>query len=188
MNLVPDTTRKIDCKDALDIQSALYRDLPSFDSEAIPSEVKRKAVELDVMRHRAREEIELCKQDMACIMQHLIGEKMKIASAIHRQSGLSRSKYTRGALSLLKGKLSDFESLISYNGKMFVDEGGLSEELVNSLLSTDATTSIQKSNPSRFYDSDVEDEVEEEPNQFDDFAFEERTEYDPGTYLSEDSV
>eukprot|EP00795_Rhopilema_esculentum_P005655 gene5656-10888_t len=79
MNLVPDTTRKIDYKDPLDIQSALYQDLSSFDSGDIPSEVKRKNVKLDVMQDMA---VELFKQDMACIMQHLIGEKMKIAKAI----------------------------------------------------------------------------------------------------------
>ena len=106
MNLVPGKVNKIEYKDAVDIQSAIYQGLPSIEGDTIPSDVKRKAVELHLMNRRAAEEIDLCRQDMICTIDHLIAEKKKIglAAEYHASNPVS-SCYNRGAVSLLNQRL-----------------------------------------------------------------------------------
>ena len=53
MNLAPKHALGIDYQEILDIQSTLYEDLPSFGDDGVASYVKRRAVELSVMRRRA---------------------------------------------------------------------------------------------------------------------------------------
>ena len=137
MNLLPGKVNKIEYKDAVDIQSAIYQGLPSissFEGDTIPSDVKRKAVELHLMNKRAAEEIDLCRQDMICTIDHLIAEKKKIglAAEYHSRNPVS-SCYSRGAVSLLNQKIIQLDGMISCYGKMFTDVEGITWDEVDSL-------------------------------------------------------
>lgn len=133
MNLVPEKVTKIEYNDAVDIQSAIYQGLPSFEGDEIPSDIKRKAVELSVMNRRAAEEIDLCRQDMICTINHLITEKKKIllAAEYHASNPVS-SRYSRGAVSLLNQKIIQLDGMISCYGKTFVDAGGITQGEIDS--------------------------------------------------------
>lgn len=133
MNLVPGKVNKIEYNDVVDIQSAIYQGLPSFEGDAIPSDVKRKAVELNVINRRAAEEIDLCRQDMICTINHLITEKKKIVlAAEYHSSNPVSSCYSRGAVSLLNQKIIQLDGMISCYGKIFIDAEGITRDEVDS--------------------------------------------------------
>ena len=132
MNLVPGKVNKIEYNDAVDIQSAIYQGLPSFEGDEIPSDIKRKAVELSVINRRAAEEIDLCRQDMICTINHLIKEKKIVLAAEYNGSNPVSSRYSRGAVSLLNQKIIQLDGMISCYGKMFIDAEGITREEIDS--------------------------------------------------------
>ena len=160
MNLAPEHALAIDYQETLDIQSTLYKDLPSFGDNAIASDVKRRAVELSVMRRRAKEEIELCKQDMICTLQNRTLEKQKVMQSIDSLKSISKQgNYSRGAISILMHRLLDLESLICYNQEIFKDAGIEGEVDLPCIV---AISPFIQRTASDMQDSDDEDDVEDD--------------------------
>ena len=112
------------------------------------------------MRRRAKEEIELCKQDMKCTLQNLTLEKQKFMQSIDSLKSISKQgNYSRGAVSILMRRLLDLESLICYNREIFKDAGIEGEVDLPCIVAI--SPFIQKT-ASDMQDSDDEDDVEED--------------------------
>ncbi len=100
---------------AVDLQDVLYQakaqDLPSLEENVVPSEMKRKVIELYTANKRAKEVL-LCQQDMHNIMQFLEQERGKVLSAIQLYSDRPTSNFNNGAVCLLNKKSSMITELL----------------------------------------------------------------------------
>ena len=124
IDVLPPNITPIEYSKAIDTKSDVYSRLPNFGNEDIPSDVKRRAVELLAKNKRAKEELDLCRQDMINMLNHLMIERQKLNLAIDAfQAAENITCYNKGACSILKRKRVFTENLILSHSKAFVDSG-----------------------------------------------------------------
>ncbi len=105
---------------AVDLQNVLYKDLPSLEENVVPSEVKRKVIELYTANKRAKAEVLLYHQEMPIIMQFLEKERGKVLSAIQLYSYRPTSNLNNGAVCLLTKKSSMITELLVHCSDSFM--------------------------------------------------------------------
>lgn len=112
---------------AIDLQDMLYRDLPNLEGNDIPADMKRKVVELHTANKRAKEEVNLCEQDMRNIIEYILNERQNILSSIKTHECRAPSKFEIGAVSILTGKSSMLKKLLLHFRDSFVAVGVLKD-------------------------------------------------------------
>ncbi len=105
----------------------LYRDLPNLEGNDIPADMKRKVVELHTANKRAKEEVNLCEQDMRNIIEYILNERQNILSSIKTHECRAPSKFEIGAVSILTGKSSMLKKLLLHFRDSFVAVGVLKD-------------------------------------------------------------
>ena len=112
---------------AIDLQNVLYKDLPSLEGNTVPSEMKRKVIELYTANKRAKEKVVLCQEDVHNTMEYLVMEREKVLSVIQLFSCHATSNFNNGAICILTKKSSMLTELLLHCRDSFIAADVLEE-------------------------------------------------------------
>lgn len=188
----------IDCEqiryvNAIDLQNVLYKDLPSLEGNTVPSEMKRKVIELYTANKRAKEEVVLCQEDIHNTMEFLVKEREKIMSTIQLFICRATSNFRNGAICLLTQKFSMLTELLVHCRHSFIAAGVLEETdfQIESLHEEDSSKTgvgLNLTNVDGLSDDDDDDDALSNVNELSNCDIDEnQSDTDFFLYLEEDS-